>query len=124
MSSLPVQSNLHLPLASHCKGQGAVASSSRSAGRPKVVTHFLLEEMEDPHVRASGCSPCMVEKPILESDLDSFLVRKIQDTLRPCAPHLLLCALASLLAISSATSKDSEISRPQATVTSFLMMKS
>ena len=89
-----------------------------------AVTHVLLEEVEDSHVRDSGCCPCMLEKPLLQSDLDSFLLREIQDTLRPCAPHLLLCALASRPAISSATSKGSEISRLEATVTSFLMMKS
>ena len=74
----------------------------------------------------NGCARLLpaVEKPLLQSDLDSFLLREIQDTLRPCAPHLLLCGLASRPAISSATSKGSEISRLEATVTSFLMMKS
>ena len=104
--------------------QGAVASSIRSAGSRKVVIHVLLKEVEDPHVRASSCCPCMLKKPLLQSDLDSFLFREIQDTLQPCAPYLLLCALASRPTISSATSKGSEISHLEATVTCFLIMKS
>ena len=72
-----------------------------------MVMHILLEEVDDPHVHASSCCPCMLEKPLLQSDLDSFLLREIQNTLLPCAPYLLLCALASRPTISSATLKGS-----------------
>ena len=29
-----------------------------------MVAHVLLEEAEEPHVCASGCCPCMLEKPL------------------------------------------------------------
>ena len=108
--------------------QGAVASSIRSAAWALEGGHARSARRggRPTCTRASGCCLCMLEKPLLQSDLDSFLLREIQDTLQPCtcAPHLLLCALSSRPAILSATSKGSEISRLEATVTSFLMMKS
>ena len=107
--------------------RGAVASSDhlvRSAAGVnwEVVTHVLLQEMEN--LRASGC-PSLLEGPLSKSDLDSFSLTEIQDTLRSCSPHLwdMLCALASRPNISSADWKGSEISRLGATVTSSLMMK-
>ena len=55
VSSLPVQSNLQLPRShSLCKVQGAVASSICSAAWAPgggLITHILLEEVEDPHTQ-------------------------------------------------------------------------
>ena len=99
-------------VASHCKVQGAVASSIRSAAWAPEGGHARS-------ARRGGRPTCTRDVPACS--VASFE----RNSGHPSAVYMCssLVALCSP-AISSATSKGSEISRLEATVTSFLMMKS
>ena len=91
VSSLPVQSNLQFPVIARCKGQLPrlfvqlpEGARSRTFCSKRWKTHMYA---------------CFRLLLYLQSDLDSFLLREIQDTFRPCtcAPHLLLSSCARSL---------------------------